>query len=114
MQQVFCSEVSVFTAPAVLIKGRLIGKGNEMSRQQDGKANKRTFTEVGNVTSKCNGVTRHHFCLAVKAINFRSDNGLNVNIAITMSSDNCFFKPRAITFRSNNFSPQHIALCKIA
>ncbi len=26
--------------------------------------------EVGNVTSKCNGVTRYRFCLAVSAINF--------------------------------------------
>jgi hypothetical protein len=65
--------------------------------------------EVGNVTSKCNGVTRYRFCLAVTAINFRSDNGLNVNI--TMRSDYGFFMSRAITSKSNNFSPQHIALC---
>jgi hypothetical protein len=32
------------------------------------------LAEVGNVTSKCNGVTRYCFCLAVKAITFRSNN----------------------------------------
>ncbi len=68
--------------------------------------------EVGNVTSKCNGFTRYRFCLVVRAITLRSDNGLNVTKAITFSSDNGFFTPRAIiTFRSNNVSPQHNTLC---
>jgi hypothetical protein len=67
--------------------------------------------EVGNVTSKCNGITCYRFCLAVLAITFRSDNGKNVTRVITISSDKRFFMPRPITFRSNNVSPQHKALC---
>ncbi len=71
----------------------------------------RPTMRVGNVTSKCNGVTRYRFCLAVRAITFRSDNGSNVTRVITISSDNGFIMPRAITLRTNSVSPQHKVLC---
>jgi hypothetical protein len=49
-------------------------------------------TEVGNVTSKRNGVTRYRFSNALRAISIRSNND--------------FYEPRAIIKRGDNFSPQ--------
>ncbi len=42
------------------------------------------YTEVGNITYKCNGVTRCRLGHVLRAIIFRSDNGSNVDRAITL------------------------------
>jgi hypothetical protein len=44
--------------------------------------------EVGNVTSKCNGVTRCCLCHVLRAITFRSDNDSNFDTAVTLGCDN--------------------------
>ncbi len=46
------------------------------------------YTEVGNVTSKRNGVTRYRLCQILRAITFSSDNGSNLDRAITLRRDN--------------------------
>ncbi len=46
------------------------------------------LTEVGNVPSKCNGVTRYRLCHVLKAITLTSDNGSNIDTAITLRRDN--------------------------
>jgi hypothetical protein len=43
------------------------------SRKKDGKYVIKP--EVGEVISKCNGVTRYRLCLFLRAITFSSDNG---------------------------------------
>jgi hypothetical protein len=60
--------------------------------------------EVGNVTSKRNGVTRYRLCHILRAITFCSDNASNLDRAITLSRDNGSYVPRAITFRNDNFA----------
>jgi hypothetical protein len=64
------------------------------------------YTEVGNVTSKRNGVThyRYRLCQILRAITFSSDNGSNLDRAITLRRDNGSYVPRAITFRNDNFA----------
>ncbi len=66
---------------------------------------------VGNVTSKCNGVTCYRFCLDVTAITFRTNNDLKIIMAITISCDNGSFMPRTITFEHNNFLRSPKASC---
>jgi hypothetical protein len=63
-------------------------------------------TEVGNVTYKCDGVTRYCFSHVIRDIIIKSDNVSYESRAITIRSDNGFYKPRAITIKSDNFSPQ--------
>jgi hypothetical protein len=46
------------------------------------------YTEFGNITSKCNGVTRYCLCHVLRAIIFRSDNGSYFDRAITFRNDN--------------------------
>ncbi len=65
---------------------------------------KKLKAEVGNVTTKCNGVIGYRFCLAGRAVTFKSNNGYNVTRATTIGSNNGFYLPRAITSRSNNLS----------
>jgi hypothetical protein len=60
--------------------------------------------EVGNVTSKCNGVTHYCLCHVFKAITFSGDNGSNMDRAKTLRRDKSSFVPRAITFRNNIYA----------
>jgi hypothetical protein len=61
------------------------------------------FPAVGNVTSKCNCVTRSRSCHVLRAITFVSDNGSNFDRAITLQRNNGSYVSGAITFRNNNF-----------
>ncbi len=63
-------------------------------------------TEVGNITSKCNGVTCYRFRYVIRTITIKSDNVSYESRAITIRSENGFYKPRAITINSDNFSLQ--------
>jgi hypothetical protein len=57
------------------------------------------LTEVGNVTSKRNGVTRYCFSHVLRAITIKtSDNVSYEHRATSKRSDNNFHKPTAITF----------------
>jgi hypothetical protein len=47
-----------------------------------------SIAEVGNITSKCNGVTGYCLCHVPGVITFSSDNGLNFDSAITLRHDN--------------------------
>jgi hypothetical protein len=63
------------------------------------------LAEVGNVTSKRNGVSSYGFRHVIRAITIKSSNVPHEPTAITIKSDNGFHKPVAITFKSDNFSP---------
>ncbi len=60
--------------------------------------------EVGNVTPKCNGVTRYRLCHILRVITFSSNNGSNLDRAITLRYDNGSYIPIAITFGNDNFA----------
>jgi hypothetical protein len=62
--------------------------------------------EVGNVTSKCNGVTRYRSSHVLRAIIMKSDNVSYDPKAVTTKNDNDFHKYGAITIKSDNSSPQ--------
>jgi hypothetical protein len=64
------------------------------------------YAEVGNVTSKCNGVTPYRLSHALREIIIKSHNVSHEPTARTIGSDNDFHMPRAITIKSDNFSPQ--------
>jgi hypothetical protein len=68
--------------------------------------------EVGNVTSKRNGVTCFRFSHALRVITIKSDNVSYEPRAIALRSDNISYEPRVITLRSNNISyePRAITL----
>jgi hypothetical protein len=46
--------------------------------------NMETWTEVGNMTSKCNGFTHYPLCHVLRVITFRSDNSANLDRVITL------------------------------
>ncbi len=75
----------------------------KFTNSQRGGGGCRYLSEVGNVTSKCKGVTRYRSSHVLKVITFSSDNGTNVDRAITLRRDNSSYVPRAITIRNNNF-----------
>jgi hypothetical protein len=58
--------------------------------------------EVGNVTSKFNGVTHHRLGHVLKAITLSSDDSSNFDSVITLRRGS--YVPRAKTVRNNNFS----------
>ncbi len=60
--------------------------------------------EVGNVSSKCNGVRSYRLCLVLRAIIFSSDKGSNLEKALNLRRDNDSQVRIAITFGSKNFS----------
>jgi hypothetical protein len=62
------------------------------------------YPEVGNVTSKCKGVTRYRFSHVLRAISIKSDNVSNDPGAVTIKSDNDIHKPWAIIIKSDSFS----------
>ncbi len=62
--------------------------------------------EVGNITSKDNGVIRYRFSHALGATIIKSDNVSYESRAITLRRDNNFDMPRVITIKSDSFSPQ--------
>jgi hypothetical protein len=64
------------------------------------------WSEVGNVTSRRNSVTRYRFSHVIRAITIKSDNISYEPRAITVRSGNGFHKLKAITIKSDNFSPQ--------
>ncbi len=68
--------------------------------------------EVGNVTSKRNGVTCSRFSHALRAIAIKSDNVSYEPRAIALRSDNISYESRVITLRSDNISyePRAITL----
>ncbi len=59
--------------------------------------------EVGNVTSKCNGVTRYRFNHVIREITIKGDNISNEHRATAFRSGN---EPRKKTIKSNKFSPR--------
>jgi hypothetical protein len=61
------------------------------------------YAEVGNVTSKFDGVTHYRSSHALRAITIKSDNVSDEPRAITLRSDNDFNKPRAITTKAVTF-----------
>jgi hypothetical protein len=67
--------------------------------------------EVGNVTSKCDGVTRYRSNHVLRVITIKSGNVSYEPRAITLRSHNDFNKPRAITIKSGNFLQSAEALC---
>ncbi len=56
--------------------------------------------KVGNVTSKCHGVTRYRLCHVLKAIDLSCNNGSK---KLWQRRDNSYLS-RTLTFRSYNFS----------
>jgi hypothetical protein len=69
------------------------------------------WPEVGNVTSKWNGVTRFRSSHVLRAITIKSYNVTYEPIAIILRSDNDFNNPRAITLKSGKFLQSVEALC---
>jgi hypothetical protein len=63
-------------------------------------------SEVGNVTSERNGVTRYHFSHVIRDVTIWTDNVSYEPRVITVRSDNGSHKPKALTMKSDNFSPQ--------
>jgi hypothetical protein len=62
------------------------------------------YPEVGNVTSKRNGVPRYHDCFLLKAKTDYSNTDANVFRAIIIISDNDPHMGNPITNRSKNIS----------
>jgi hypothetical protein len=56
-------------------------------------------TEVSNITSKCNGVTRYRLCHVLRAITLSCNNSSNFDRAATLRCDIGSNVPRAITFK---------------
>ncbi len=71
-----------------------------------GDNHSRILSEVGNVTSERNGVTRYRFSHDARDVTIKSDNVSYEPRVITVRSDNGSHKPRAITMKSDNFYPQ--------
>jgi hypothetical protein len=71
----------------------------------------RLLTEVGNVTSKRNGVTPYHFSHVIRDITIKSDNIFYEPRVTTVRSDNAFHKPRVITIKKITFLHSVEALC---
>jgi hypothetical protein len=64
------------------------------------------LAEVGNVTSKHNGVSRYRFSHDHGAITIKSDNVCLEPRPITLRSDNDFDMPIAVNIKSDSFYPQ--------
>ncbi len=62
------------------------------------------YTEVGNVTSKCDSVTRYCSSHVLRAITIKSDKVSYEPRAITLRSNNNFNEPWAITIKVVTFS----------
>jgi hypothetical protein len=59
--------------------------------------------EVGNVTSKYNGVTRYLLCYVLRVITLRSDNGSTFDRAITLGCGNGFIELEVTTLKAATF-----------